>query len=92
MLWAEVGISVLIICKFSNEWTCTRKKNVEGFGCGDATALGSNYAVNDQDFHWVVVHEFNATAGVCKMCIWATPCDMMKSTCSSIKVFQANNA
>ena len=24
----------------------------------DATALGSNYAVNDQNFHWVVVHEF----------------------------------
>lgn len=24
----------------------------------DATALGSNYAVNDQDFHWVVAHEF----------------------------------
>ena len=24
----------------------------------DATALGSNYAVNDQDFHYVVVHEF----------------------------------
>ena len=24
----------------------------------DATTLGSNYAVNDQDFHWVVVHEF----------------------------------
>ena len=24
----------------------------------DAIALGSNYAVNDQDFHWVVVHEF----------------------------------
>lgn len=24
----------------------------------DATALGSNYAVNDQDFRWVVVHEF----------------------------------
>ena len=23
----------------------------------DATALGSNYAVSDQDFHWVVVHE-----------------------------------
>ena len=58
MLWAELGISVLIICKFSNEWTCTRKKNVEGVGCGDATALGSNYAVNDQDFHWVDVHEF----------------------------------
>ena len=57
MLWAEVGISVLIICKFSNEWTCTRKKNVEGFVCGDATAVGSNYTVNDQDFHWVVVHE-----------------------------------
>ncbi len=24
----------------------------------DATALGSNYAVNSQDFHWVVMHEF----------------------------------
>lgn len=24
----------------------------------DATALGSNYAVNDQDFHWVIEHEF----------------------------------
>ena len=24
----------------------------------DSTALGSNYAVNDQDFHWAVVHEF----------------------------------
>ena len=24
----------------------------------DATVLDSNYAVNDQDFHWVVVHEF----------------------------------
>ena len=24
----------------------------------DTTALGSNYAVNDRDFHWVVEHEF----------------------------------
>ena len=24
----------------------------------DATALGSNYAVNNQDYHWVVCHEF----------------------------------
>jgi hypothetical protein len=24
----------------------------------DATALGSNYAVNNQDFHWVITHEF----------------------------------
>lgn len=24
----------------------------------DSTALGSNYAVNEQDYHWVVVHEF----------------------------------
>ena len=24
----------------------------------DATALGSNYAVNEQDFRWVIVHEF----------------------------------
>lgn len=26
----------------------------------DTTALGSNYAVNEQDFHWVVSHEFEA--------------------------------
>lgn len=25
----------------------------------DSTALGSNYAVNEQDFHWVIVNEFN---------------------------------
>ena len=24
----------------------------------DATALGSNYAVNEQDYRWWVVHEF----------------------------------
>ena len=24
----------------------------------DTTALGSNYAVNEQDFHWVIIHEF----------------------------------
>ena len=24
----------------------------------DTTALGANYAVNEQDFHWVVCHEF----------------------------------
>lgn len=24
----------------------------------DTTALGSNYAVNDQDFRWVIIHEF----------------------------------
>ena len=26
----------------------------------DTTALGSNYAVNTQDFHWVIVHEFES--------------------------------
>lgn len=26
----------------------------------DTTALGANYAVNDQDFHWVICHEFEA--------------------------------
>ena len=57
----------------------------------DVTALGSNYAVNDQDFHWVVVQSLNGMVGVCKMYILATPCDMMKSTCSSIKDFQASN-
>lgn len=25
----------------------------------DTTALGANYAVNEQDFHWVVCHEFD---------------------------------
>ena len=34
MLWAEVGISILIICYFSNERTCERNKDVEGLSCG----------------------------------------------------------
>ena len=29
-----MGISVLIICKFSNERMCTRKKDVEKLSCG----------------------------------------------------------
>ena len=33
----------------------------------------------------------NVMAGACKMYILATPCAMMKSTCSLIKDFRANN-
>lgn len=32
----------------------------------DATALGSNYAVNEQDFRWVVVHEFERQGWRCE--------------------------
>ena len=32
----------------------------------DATALGSNYAVNEQDFRWVVVHEFELQGWRCE--------------------------
>jgi len=31
----------------------------------DTTALGSNYAVNDQDFRWVVKHEFERNGWQC---------------------------
>ena len=31
---SQAGVSVQIICKFSNERTCTRKKDVEGLSCG----------------------------------------------------------
>ena len=58
----------------------------------DTTALGSNYAVNDQDFHWVVVHEFERHGWSVQDVYLGNPCAMMESTCSSIKVFQASNA
>ena len=57
----------------------------------DATALGSNYAVNDQDFHWVVVHEFERHGWSVQDVYLGTPCDMMKSTYSSTKDFQVSN-
>ena len=53
MLLAEVGISVLIICKFSNKWTCTRKKEVEGLSCGfeeENTKNGYSYSWNFQEY------------------------------------------
>ena len=32
--WPQAGVSVQIICKFSNERMCTRKKDVERLSCG----------------------------------------------------------
>jgi len=37
---------------------CTNHENKTVIYYYDATALGSNYAVNEQDFHWVIMHEF----------------------------------
>lgn len=39
----------------------------------DATALGSNYAVNDQDFRWVVVHEFERQGWRCEAVYLGNP-------------------
>lgn len=41
---------------FCRYYTSHRNKTVIFYY--DATALGSNYAVNSQDFRWVVIHEF----------------------------------
>lgn len=39
----------------------------------DATALGSNYAVNEQDFRWVVVHEFERHGWRCEAIYLGSP-------------------
>ena len=39
----------------------------------DATALGSNYAVNEQDFRWVVVHEFERQGWQCEAVYLGNP-------------------
>lgn len=39
----------------------------------DATALGSNYAVNEQDFRWVVVHEFERQGWSCEAVYLGNP-------------------
>ena len=45
-----------LIDDFCSYYNAHRNKTVVFYY--DATALGSNYAVNEQDFRWVVVHEF----------------------------------
>jgi hypothetical protein len=45
-----------LIDDFCNYYSQHRNKTVVYYY--DATALGSNYAVNEQDFRWVVTHEF----------------------------------
>lgn len=45
-----------IIEEFCNYYAHHQNKTVVYYY--DTTALGANYAVNEQDFHWVVCHEF----------------------------------
>ena len=45
-----------LVQEFCQYYSFHRNKTVVYYY--DSTALGSNYAVNDQDFRWVVVHEF----------------------------------
>ena len=45
-----------VVADFYTYYASHRNKTVVYYY--DATALGSNYAVNEQDFRWVVVHEF----------------------------------
>jgi len=47
-----------VIEDFCNYYMYHRNKTVVFYY--DTTALGTNYAVNDQDFHWVICHEFEA--------------------------------
>lgn len=46
-----------LIDDFCRYYAAHRNKSVIYYY--DATAFGSNYAVNEQDFRWVVVHEFD---------------------------------
>ena len=45
-----------LIDDFCNYYQSHKNKTVVFYY--DSTALGSNYAVNDQDYHWVVCHQF----------------------------------
>ena len=45
-----------LIADFCNYYQDHQNKTVIFYY--DTTALGSNYAVNEQDFRWVVIHEF----------------------------------
>ena len=46
----------VLIEEFCNYYAHHQNKTVVYYY--DTTALGANYAVNEQDFHWVVCHEF----------------------------------
>ena len=45
-----------LIDDFCSYYTTHKNKTVVFYY--DTTALGSNYAVNEQDFRWVIIHEF----------------------------------
>ncbi len=45
-----------LIADFCNYYQYHQNKTVVFYY--DTTALGSNYAVNEQDFRWVIIHEF----------------------------------
>ena len=45
-----------LVEEFCNYYSHHQNKTVVYYY--DTTALGANYAVNEQDFHWVVCHEF----------------------------------
>lgn len=45
-----------LVADFCSYYTHHQNKTVVFYY--DTTALGSNYAVNDQDFRWVIIHEF----------------------------------
>lgn len=45
-----------LVKDFCNYYAAHRNKTVVFYY--DATALGSNYAVNEQDFRWVIINEF----------------------------------
>ncbi|MDD7604989.1 MAG: hypothetical protein SPJ71_03915 [Candidatus Limisoma sp.] len=52
----------------------------------DATALGSNYAVNGQDFRWVVVHDCSCQREQSGTCSGYAECSRAWCTCAQISV------
>ena len=50
-----------LVADFCSYYASHRNKTVAYYY--DATALGSNYAVNEQDFRWVVVHDCSCQRG-----------------------------
>lgn len=58
----------------------------------DATALGSNYAVNEQDFRWVIAHEFERHGWQVEAVYIGNPMRHMRNTFSSIRASPGSSA
>lgn len=60
-----------LIADFCSYYSSHRNKTVVYYF--DATALGSNYAVNEQDYRWWVIHEFERHGWTCEAIYLGNP-------------------